>query len=242
MPQVNVTIHNRPYQIACEDGEEAHDRKLADYIDRRVTDLAQKSGVPGPAGQITEARLLVMASLLIADELGDAYDDLEELRKAPPKTVPDPATVKMAEEARGAASAAKAQLAEAETATRNAIARAAEADNAKRAAEAEAETARKALADLTARIGTMEQNQRAIETHATQAEAALQSASAKIMELEEAVRGAEAEKASIRAVIASLSLQNQTAHAEEERVADGIDSLAVRIETIADRLERATAR
>src|SRR5262245_1887173 len=111
MAQVTITVHERPYQVVCEEGQQDHVRKLAGYIDQRVRDLASKSGVPGPSGQITEARLLVMAALLIADELGETYDDLEALRQAPPKTVADPASLKAAEEARSVASAARAQLA-----------------------------------------------------------------------------------------------------------------------------------
>lgn len=143
MANVTINIHDRPYQVVCEDGQEEHVRKLAAYIDQRVRELASKSGVPGPAGQITEARLLVMASLLIADELGEAYDEIEGLRSAPPKTVADPASLKAADEARAAASAAKAQLAEAEAAMRASQARATQAEaalqaTAARAAEAEA--------------------------------------------------------------------------------------------------------
>lgn len=144
MAQVTISIHDRPYQVVCEDGQEDHVRKLASYIDQRVRELASKSGVPGPSGQITEARLLVMASLLIADELGESYDEIEQLRNAPPKTVPDPASLKMADEARAVASAARAQLAEAETALRAAQARATQAEaalqaTATRAAELEAQ-------------------------------------------------------------------------------------------------------
>ncbi|HTP83237.1 MAG TPA: cell division protein ZapA [Alphaproteobacteria bacterium] len=155
MAQITVTIHNRAYQVACEDGQELHVQKLAAYIDRRVTELAAKSGVPGPSGQVTESRLLVMAALLIADELGETYDEIEAMRRAPPKVVPDPATVKAAEDARSAASASKAQLVEAEAATRNAQARLAAAES--RATQAEA-----ALAAAAARA---EEAEAQLRTH-----------------------------------------------------------------------------
>ncbi|MGQ0665363.1 MAG: cell division protein ZapA [Pseudomonadota bacterium] len=95
MAQVSVKINNRAYQVACADGQEAQIAKLAEYVDRKVKDLA------GEAGQVGDARLLVMASLMIADELGETYDELEELRKAAPAVaeIPDPATVKAAAEA-----------------------------------------------------------------------------------------------------------------------------------------------
>lgn len=228
MGQINVTIHNRTYQVACEDGQELHVQKLAGYIDRRVSELAAKSGVPGPAGQVTESRLLVMAALLIADELGETYDDLEALRQEPPKVLPDPATVKAAEEARSAASAAKAQLAEAETATRAAQLRQAEAEAARRAAEDAAQHARDALG--------------AVEARAVQAEAALTAALARAGELEAACQAHDQEQNTVRATIATLTARADEAMADSEGVADGIEALAGRIEAMAERLERAALR
>ena len=228
MAQVTVNIHNRPYQVACDDGQEPHVQKLAAYIDRRVGELASKSGVPGPAGQITETRLLVMAALLIADELGEAYDELEEIRQAPPKTVPDPASLRAAEEARAAASAARAQLVEAEAASRAAASRAVEAETGRRAAEEQFTRTRTAL--------------EAAEGKLEQAEAALGSALSRITELEESRRSAEAEQTSIRTTVASLSAQSEAAAAEEARLVAGLDSLSGRLEAMAERLERAAAR
>jgi cell division protein ZapA len=75
VPQVTVAVNNRLYQVGCEAGQEQHITRLASYIDTKVKELA------GQAGQVGDARLLLMASLLIADELADAYDDLEAQRK-----------------------------------------------------------------------------------------------------------------------------------------------------------------
>ena len=71
MASVNVTINGRVYQIACYDGQEAHLKRLGGYIDKRIAELIAS------VGQIGDARLLVMASLLIADEMSDAYSRLE---------------------------------------------------------------------------------------------------------------------------------------------------------------------
>lgn len=71
MAQVDVTINGREYRIACDDGQETHVRQLADYVDRRVSELVSA------VGQVGEARLLVMASLLIADELSEAFASLQ---------------------------------------------------------------------------------------------------------------------------------------------------------------------
>jgi cell division protein ZapA len=111
MAHVTVRINGRAYQVACEDGQEPHLEKLAAYIDQRVAELVRD------VGQVGDARLLVMTSLIISDELADAYDELEELRDV--NTVPmppDPDTVRAAEAARNAASAAEARVATAEQA------------------------------------------------------------------------------------------------------------------------------
>ncbi len=76
MTQVSVSINGRNYRIACDDGQEDHLTKLASYVDERVADLAKA------VGQIGDTRLLVMASLLIADELSDSYAEADKLKKA----------------------------------------------------------------------------------------------------------------------------------------------------------------
>lgn len=74
MAKVSVTINGRKYQIACEDGQEAHLSRLGAYVDRRISELVAS------IGQVGDSQLLVMASLLIADELSDAYSEVEGLR------------------------------------------------------------------------------------------------------------------------------------------------------------------
>jgi cell division protein ZapA len=74
MGQVTVTINGRPYDIACDDGQEEHVRGLAGYLDERV------AGLVGGMGQVGDARLLVMASLLIADELVEAVREIEAMK------------------------------------------------------------------------------------------------------------------------------------------------------------------
>ena len=73
MAQVSVTINGRSYQIACDDGQEANLTRLADYVDKRVGELV------AAVGQVGDDRLLVMASLLVADELSDAVTRLDGL-------------------------------------------------------------------------------------------------------------------------------------------------------------------
>ena len=68
MAQVNVQIGGRAYSVSCNDGDEARVAKLGAYIDRKAEDLT------GSIGSMSEPRLLLMASLMIADELFDLRD------------------------------------------------------------------------------------------------------------------------------------------------------------------------
>ena len=63
MAQVTITIRGRQYQIACDDGQEAHLARLGRYLDERASDLVAATG------SISESLLLVMDALVVADEL-----------------------------------------------------------------------------------------------------------------------------------------------------------------------------
>ena len=66
MAQITVTINGRGYPVACNDGEEQRIGELARYVDSKVKVFARD------LGQIGEARLLLLAALVLADELADA--------------------------------------------------------------------------------------------------------------------------------------------------------------------------
>jgi cell division protein ZapA len=68
--QVNLTINSRPFAVACDDGQEGRIRRLGQYIDAKVMEFV------GNIGQVGEARLLLLAALVIADELADANEAL----------------------------------------------------------------------------------------------------------------------------------------------------------------------
>ncbi|HEY2540987.1 MAG TPA: cell division protein ZapA [Stellaceae bacterium] len=74
MSQVSVTINGQPYKIACDDGQEPRIRRLAQYIDARVAEFVKN------IGQVGEARLLLLAALVIADELSDTNEALAQER------------------------------------------------------------------------------------------------------------------------------------------------------------------
>lgn len=73
MAQVTVLVNGRNYTLACEDGEEEHLTELAAFIDSRVVELGRS------IGQVGDARLMLMASLVVADELAVAHDRVDEL-------------------------------------------------------------------------------------------------------------------------------------------------------------------
>jgi cell division protein ZapA len=74
MPTVEILVNGRRHEVSCGEGEEARVRQLASYVDRRINDLARGQS------QIGDARLLLMASLVVADELSDAFDEIKRLR------------------------------------------------------------------------------------------------------------------------------------------------------------------
>ena len=66
MGRVTLEINGKAYVVGCEDGGEPHARALAARIDAKVRQIAPEAGAPG------EARLILMAALMIADELSEA--------------------------------------------------------------------------------------------------------------------------------------------------------------------------
>lgn len=74
MPLVNVMVNGRAYTIACDEGEEDHLKELAGEVDSKVRELL------GSVGQVGDQRLILMAALLLADELHAATAKLEQAR------------------------------------------------------------------------------------------------------------------------------------------------------------------
>ena len=70
MAEVHLTINGRTYPVSCEEGQQARLKELAQYLDRKTADFTAK------LGQIGEARLIVLAALVITDELADAQAQL----------------------------------------------------------------------------------------------------------------------------------------------------------------------
>ncbi|MFQ3622603.1 MAG: cell division protein ZapA [Acetobacteraceae bacterium] len=65
MAQVTLRINGYPYVLGCPDGEEGHLETLGAELDARV------GAIRAQVGNLGEARLLVMAGIMLADELRD---------------------------------------------------------------------------------------------------------------------------------------------------------------------------
>ena len=74
MAQVTIKINGYAYTVGCEDGQEDHLQAMAAQIERRIADIKALGGQSG------EARLLVLAALLMADELHDVAAEMHALR------------------------------------------------------------------------------------------------------------------------------------------------------------------
>ncbi len=62
MAQVKLEIGGRSFMVTCQDGEEEHLGKLGAMVDA-------KAGEAGDPAGLTESRMLLFTSLLLADEL-----------------------------------------------------------------------------------------------------------------------------------------------------------------------------
>ena len=60
MGQVSITIRGRQYQIACDDGQEAHLARLGRYLDEQSQQLAVNTG------SVNDTMMMVMVALTVA--------------------------------------------------------------------------------------------------------------------------------------------------------------------------------
>ena len=71
MPLVNVMVNGKAYTLGCGEGEEAHLKELAALVDVKVREALNMVGA-----QASEAKLMLTAALLLADE---HHETLEKL-------------------------------------------------------------------------------------------------------------------------------------------------------------------
>lgn len=92
MAEVLLEIGGRSYDVTCRDGEEEHLRTIARLVDRKANDARQA------VGGVNEARQLLFAALLLADELVDTQKaaaalEAEAAAEPPPPPQPDPGAI-----------------------------------------------------------------------------------------------------------------------------------------------------
>jgi len=70
MGQVVVKVNDRDFVLSCADGQESRIRRLAQYVDAKIGEFTKT------VGKVGDARLILLAALVIADELSDANEAL----------------------------------------------------------------------------------------------------------------------------------------------------------------------
>lgn len=74
MPEVTITIGSRQFEVACQAGEEHYLHTAAKMLDDEAQVLADQ------AGRMPEARMLLMAGLMLADKTASVEDQVAELQ------------------------------------------------------------------------------------------------------------------------------------------------------------------
>lgn len=74
MPDVTVTIGGRDFQVACQAGEEHFLRAAAGMLNAEAEPLVEQ------LGRLPEARMLLMAGLMLADKTAAVEDEARQLR------------------------------------------------------------------------------------------------------------------------------------------------------------------
>ena len=72
MPEVEISIGGRRFDVACQEGEEQYLLSAAKMLDNEAQVLAQQ------VGRIPEARMLLMAGLMLADKTAGLEDKFRE--------------------------------------------------------------------------------------------------------------------------------------------------------------------
>ncbi|WP_341365836.1 cell division protein ZapA [Yoonia sp. BS5-3] len=72
MPQVEIAIGGRTFEVACQEGEEHFLHSAARMLDTEAAHLADQ------IGRLPESRMLLMAGLMLADKTAGLEDKLRE--------------------------------------------------------------------------------------------------------------------------------------------------------------------
>ena len=79
MAEVDLSVAGKKIRLACEDGQEAHLTAMASRLDAHAKQLAKAT--PSLAAPGGEAKLLLMAGLMLADEAHEAETRLASAPK-----------------------------------------------------------------------------------------------------------------------------------------------------------------
>lgn len=74
MPDIDITIGGRTFQVSCQKGEEHFLRSAAKMLDVEAQPLVTQMG------RLPESRMLLMAGLMLADKTAAVEDELRSLR------------------------------------------------------------------------------------------------------------------------------------------------------------------
>ena len=72
MPQVNISIGGRTFDVACQDGEEHFLQTAANMLDTEASSLSSQ------IGRMPESRMLLMSGLMLADRTAGLEDKVRE--------------------------------------------------------------------------------------------------------------------------------------------------------------------
>ena len=73
MPEVTIRIGGRGFDVSCQDGEESYLHTAAKMLDDEAQVLSDQ------IGRMPEARMLLMAGLLLADKTAAVEDKIKEV-------------------------------------------------------------------------------------------------------------------------------------------------------------------
>ena len=70
MPEVEIEIGGRRFEVACQPGEEDYLVSAASALNEEASNIGQQ------LGRLSESRMLLMAGLMLADQMGSFKDKL----------------------------------------------------------------------------------------------------------------------------------------------------------------------
>jgi cell division protein ZapA len=89
MPEIDISIGGRNFNVACQNGEEPFLRSAAAMLDAEAQPLVKQMG------RLPEARMLLMAALMLADKTSAYEDEIRQLKARLDAGHPDPKAVQI---------------------------------------------------------------------------------------------------------------------------------------------------